>query len=483
MKISYKTISVKLTKTELLVVFVKEGKKPKLPAGLSLPAQAVKSFSGKIREARFIDVIEGSAARVLLIGLGGGAVDAELLRRGGAMAVKKAEKTGVSNMTFYMDVALGKHTEKLGQALAEGVVMGAYRLSDFKNTAQPAALKKVVIQAAAEFNKGAKCGEVIGGGNVLARRLQDTPANKMRPEDLVTEARQIAKGSKLITAKILDEKAMEKLGMGSLLSVSEGSDEPAYLIHLVYKPVKKAKRKICLIGKGITYDSGGICIKPSVPLGGMKYDMSGGAAVLGTMHAVAGLELDVEVHGLVPASENLINGSATKGGDVVTASNGLTIEVLNTDAEGRLILADALAYAEKTIKPDAMIDLATLTGAVVVALGHELTGVMGNDKTLTADLIACGEETSEALWPLPILDAHKKDMKGEVADLKNISGPSTGAGSSTAGAFLSYFVGDIPWAHLDIAGSSRHAVGRDYQGGPMGTGVGVRLLVDYISKQ
>jgi leucyl aminopeptidase len=305
----------------------------------------------------------------------------------------------------------------------------------------------------------------------------------MRPKDMVAEARKIAKNSPKITVKALDEKSMEKLGMGSLLSVSRGSSEPAYLIHLVYKPAKKAKRKICLVGKGLTFDSGGISIKPSARMDEMKYDMSGGAAVLGTFHALAGLNPDVEVHGLVPTSENMPDASSVKPGDVVTASNGLTIEVLNTDAEGRLILADALAYAEKTIKPDAMIDLATLTGAVVVALGHELTGVMGNSKTLSDELVASGQTTGELVWPLPIIDFHKEDMKGSVGDLKNIGSPSTGAGSCTAGAFLANFVGDIPWAHLDIAGTAWGASRRDYQGGAVGTGVGVRLLLDYLKKQ
>jgi leucyl aminopeptidase len=177
------------------------------------------------------------------------------------------------------------------------------------------------------------------------------------------------------------------------------------------------------------------------------------------------------------------DGKAVKPGDLVTACNGLSIEVLNTDAEGRLILADALAYAVKKVKPDAMIDLATLTGAVVVALGHELSGVMGNDQSLIDALVASGETTSEAVWPLPIIDFHKKDMKGKVGDLRNISSPGTGAGSSTGGAFLSYFAGDTPWAHLDIAGSAWGATDRDYQGGPMGTGVGVRLLVEYLENQ
>jgi len=215
----------------------------------------------------------------------------------------------------------------------------------------------------------------------------------------------------------------------------------------------------------------------------MKYDMSGGAAVLGAFHALAALGPAVEVHGLVPTSENLLDGSSVKPGDIVTASNGLTIEVLNTDAEGRLILADALAYADKTIKPDAMIDLATLTGAVVVALGHELTGVMGNNEALIQALVASGKTTGEAVWPLPIIDFHKEDMKGSVGDLKNISGAGTGAGSSTAGAFLSNFVGDTPWAHLDIAGTAWGATDRDYQGGSLGTGVGVRLLLDYLEQQ
>jgi leucyl aminopeptidase len=270
--------------------------------------------------------------------------------------------------------------------------------------------------------------------------------------------------------------------MGSLLSVSRGSSEPAYLIHIVYKAAKKSDKKICLVGKGLTFDSGGISLKQPATMHEMKYDMSGGAAVLGTFHALAELEPDIEIHGLVPTSENLPDGKANKPGDVVTACNGLTIEVLNTDAEGRLILADALAYAAKKIKPDAMIDLATLTGAVVVALGHELTGVMGNDEKLIDRLVAAGKATGEGAWPLPILDFHKSDVKGTVGDLRNMGSAGTGAGSSIGGAFLSNFVGDVPWAHLDIAGSAWGATDRDYQGGQVGTGVGVRLLIEYLEQ-
>ena len=484
MKISYKTLSAKMTKTDLLVVLSPEGKVPKLPAGVSIPKSVLGSFSGKSRETRFADAIDGPAERVLFIGLGDEKpFDLETVRRAAAIAAKKAAKTDVASVTFWVDLKPGKAAEDFGQALGEGLVMGAYRLVEFKRESKKSSLKKVVVQSSKEIANGTKTGVIVGEGNTFARRLQDTPGNKMRPKDLVAEARKIVKGSTKITAKALDEKAMAKLGMGSLLSVSRGSSEPAYLIHLVYKPTKKAKRKVCLVGKGLTFDSGGISLKPGARMDEMKYDMSGGAAVLGTFHALAGLEPDVEVHGLVPTSENMPDASAVKPGDVVTASNGLTIEVLNTDAEGRLILADALAYAEKTIKPDAMIDLATLTGAVVVALGHELTGVMGNNEGLSDELVASGKSTGELVWPLPIIDFHKEDMKGSVGDLKNIGSPSTGAGSCTAGAFLSNFVGEIPWVHLDIAGTAWGATSRDYQGGSEGTGVGVRLLLDYLKKQ
>ncbi|MFK7851794.1 MAG: leucyl aminopeptidase [Akkermansiaceae bacterium] len=484
MKISYKTLASKVTKTDLLIVFSAEGKTPKLPKEVSVSKKVLSAFDGKKRDTRFTDAIDGPAERVLLIGLGEAkTIDPETIRRVAAIAVQQAEKEKATSVTFWLDSLGGKQAESLGQALTEGAVMGAYRLVDFKSDPKKCSLNKVMIQASTEFNRGAKRGEITGGGNVFARRLQDTPANKMRPRDMAAEARKIAKSSSAISVKVLDEKAMEKLGMGSLLSVSRGSSEPAYLIHLTYKPTKKAKRKICFVGKGLTFDSGGISIKPSARMDEMKYDMSGGAAVLGAFHALAGLNPDVEVHGLVPTSENMVDASAVKPGDIVTASNGLTIEVLNTDAEGRLILADALAYADKTIKPDAMIDLATLTGAVVVALGHELTGVMGNNEALIQALVASGKKTSEAVWHLPMTDFHKKDMKGAVGDLKNIGGGGTGAGSSTAGAFLSHFVGETPWAHLDIAGTAWGATDRDYQGGPRGTGVGVRLLLDYIEQK
>lgn len=481
MTISYKTVSAKVARTDLLVLFSKEGGKPVLPGGVEVPDRALAAFGGKKRETRLVDVIEGPATRVLVIGLGQDG-DVETVRRAAAIAVKKAEKTDVKTLTFWLDLWEKKEARTMGQALAEGVVMGSYRLLSFKSDPPKPSLKKVVVQASSDFKRGAREGELIGRGNILARRLQDTPANLMRPRDLVAEARKIARDSAEVTVRIIDEKEMKKQGMGALLAVSQGSSEPAYLIHLTYKPKKKAKKRVCLVGKGLTFDSGGISIKPAARMDEMKYDMSGGAAVLGTFSALAGLAPGVEVHGLIPTSENMVDAGAVKPGDLVTAGNGMTIEVLNTDAEGRLILADALVYAVKKVKPDAMIDLATLTGAMVVALGHEITGAMGNDDDLLDALVESGKATSEAVWPMPIIDFHKEDMKGTVGDLKNIGSPSTGAGSCTAGAFLSYFAGEVPWVHLDIAGTAWGATDRDYQGGAVGTGVGVRLLLDFLSR-
>ncbi|HED66360.1 MAG TPA: hypothetical protein ENJ09_12500, partial [Planctomycetes bacterium] len=395
-------------KTDLLVVLATEEGKLELPDGVKLAPLAKKAFGGEFREARLTDSLSGPAARVLAIGLGKRKdADTERLRRAGAIAAKKAEKVRAGSLVIWCSPAIEKAVggaEAAGDALAQGAVMGTYAMGFLKSDKKKPYLKRITLSGGgAPFRRGAKHGDVLGRANCFTRRLQDTPGNLMRPRDLVREARKIAGKSTAIRMKALDEKAMGALGMGSLLSVSKGSSEPAYLIHLSYKPKRKAKKKLCVVGKGLTFDAGGISLKPSAKMDEMKYDMSGGAAVLGLFHALAELDLPVEVHGLVPTSENLPDGKANKPGDVVTAMNGKTIEVLNTDAEGRLILADALCYAEKKVKPDAIVDLATLTGAVIVALGHELTGVMGSDEKLQDALVASGKATGEAVWKLPLL--------------------------------------------------------------------------------
>jgi leucyl aminopeptidase len=479
-----KATKSRILKTELMVLFAFEGKKPRLPANVTLLPHPLKCFSGKEHEIRSTDAASGPAERVLLIGLGSkNTADLETIRRAAALAVKKAEQTAVEALTFWIDPTLPPPfggEALFAQALAEGAFMGAYSFKQLRREPESPALKKITCHADGEdFKAAAQVGCIIGDSNGFTRNLQDMPGNLMRPRDMVKAAESLAEDQELIQLNVLDEKAMKKLGMGSLLSVSRGSSEPAYLIHLRYKPAVKSKRKICLVGKGLTFDAGGISLKPSAKMDEMKYDMSGGAAVLGVFHALAsGLTPDAEIHGLIPTSENLPDGKANKPGDLVTAMNRLTIEVLNTDAEGRLILADALAYAEKKIKPTAIIDLATLTGAVVVALGHEYTGAMGNNQELIDDILHAGDRSGERVWQLPLTDLHKDMMKGTVGDLKNIN--TEGAGSSAGGAFLAHFVGKTPWVHLDIAGTAWGAKDRDYQGGVQGTGVGTRLLLEYI---
>ena len=245
----------------------------------------------------------------------------------------------------------------------------------------------------------------------------------------------MGRASKQITTKILNEKQMGELKLGSLLSVSAGSIEPAFLVHMTYKPKGKSKGKLCLVGKGLTFDSGGISLKPGAGMEEMKFDMCGGAAVMGVFHALKSLDFPYEVHGVVATSENMPAHNATKQGDVVTAMNGKTIEVINTDAEGRLILADALCYVSKKIKPDTVIDLATLTGAVIVALGHELTGMYPTTRKLANELTKAGESTGEMVWELPLLDCHKDQLKGTYSDLRNIN-RGQGNGSTAGAAFL-----------------------------------------------
>ncbi len=461
-----------------------EGQKPRLPKGLRLAPASLDGFRGEFRESRLCDALGGSSARVGLLGLGKRAsVDHERVRRIAALAAKESERARAASLGLWIDAEVEEAAggaETCGQALAEGVVMGSYSFQACKSKPKRPHLKRaVLLGSGAAFTRGAERGRIASESNCFVRGLQDMPANLMRPRDIVAQARAVARRSRRIQVRTFGADALRRLGMGAFLSVAKGSAEPPYLIHLTYKPRRKPKSRICLVGKGLTFDAGGISLKPAAKMDEMKYDMSGGGAVLGVFHALSELDLALEVHGVIAATENLPDGRANKPGDVVRAMNGVTIEILNTDAEGRLVLADALVYAERKIKPDAIIDLATLTGAVVTALGHELSGVLGSDQALIDDLVRAGKETGELLWPLPLLDCHKEHMKSKIGDLKNINA-GQGAGSSAGAAFLSNFVEKTPWAHLDIAGSAWGADERDYQGGPQGTGVGVRLLLHHL---
>ena len=319
-----------------------------------------------------------------------------------------------------------------------------------------------------------KLGQAIAEGKNLARSLADLPGNVCTPSYLANQARKLQKSLGLKT-KILSEKQMHELGMGSLLSVSRGSREPAKLIVMHYQGGKKSEPPIALVGKGLTFDAGGISIKPSAKMDEMKYDMCGGASVFGTLHAIASLKLKINVVGIIPSSENMPDGDANKPGDIVTSMSGTTIEILNTDAEGRLILCDALTYSQR-YKPKYIIDIATLTGACIIALGSKASGLMTNHQPLADALIKAGEVSLDRAWQLPLWPEYKKQLSSNFADLANIGG--RGAGAITAGCFLGHFVEGMKWAHLDIAGTA-------WRGGANkgATGKVVPLLTQFIYNQ
>jgi len=323
-----------------------------------------------------------------------------------------------------------------------------------------------------QLDKTIKTGKAVGAGVNLARELGNLPANLCTPGKLANKARALAKTQKKLTVQVLSEADMRKLKMNALLSVARGSKEPAKVIVLNYKGATTRDKPYVLVGKGITFDSGGISIKPSKAMDEMKFDMCGAASVLGTLQAVVDLDLKINVVGIIPAAENLPGGAASKPGDVVTSMSGQTIEILNTDAEGRLILSDALTYAKK-FKPAEVVDIATLTGACVVALGHHASGLMSNDEKLAKELLKAGEQAKDRAWQLPLWNDYDKQINTNFADMANIGDGS--AGTITAACFLARFAKDYRWAHLDIAGTAWDS------GKKKGaTGRPVKLLLRYL---
>ena len=320
------------------------------------------------------------------------------------------------------------------------------------------------------LTEGLELGAVIGKGINSARRLGDLPGNVCTPGYLAEQARELGKRHPDVSVRVLDEKQMAKLKMGALLSVTAGTVQPAYLIALEYRGAA-AQAPVVLVGKGVTFDSGGISLKPGAKMDEMKYDMCGAASVLGVMEAVAAAALPLHLVGLIPTVENLPSGAATKPGDVVTSMSGKTIEILNTDAEGRLILCDALTYAAR-YKPAVVIDIATLTGACVVALGKQASGLFSPNDTLAAELLAAGEASGDRAWRLPLWKEYDEQLKSNFADMANIGGPE--AGSITAGCFLARFTKDYSWAHLDIAGTAWNSAPKGATGRP------IPLLMEYL---
>ena len=395
-------------------------------------------------------------------------------------AVRAAEGVRLGSVSIALDGLPGVDAEEAAQAAAEGAALAAWRFTELTAPGDdppvPVAEATLVGSGDAEArSRGTAAGAAIAAGENFARTLQCRPGTVATPTHLAEAAAEMAAEVGL-TARAMDEAELLAEGMHALLSVSRGSEEEARLIILEHAGGSEGDPPLILVGKGLTFDAGGISLKPPAGMEDMKFDMSGGAAVIGAMRAIGALGVPLNVIGLVPSSENLPSGTATKPGDVISSLAGKTIEVINTDAEGRLILADALQYGAR-MEPAAMVDCATLTGSVVVALGHHAAAVMGNDDDLIGELIAAGERSRERCWQLPLWPEYKEQLKSNTADLKNVGGRP--GGSITAGAFLSEFVGEAKWAHLDIAGTAYGDGDLPYQR-KGGYGFPTRLLVEWV---
>jgi leucyl aminopeptidase len=425
------------------------------------------------------------ASRLLLVGLGDRKEfkPSDIASAAGT-ATRVLRKANAKSIAFSSrnDVAVGD----AAQQAAQGAITSQFELDKYKTKEKnDKAVTKFVFHSegakGGDIKAGLTRGQAIGESINFTRDLANEPPNILTPTEMANRAQKMAREVGL-KCEILDEARMRKMGMGSLLSVSAGSEQPAKMIVLRYTPTRNTGKKgdlIGLVGKGITFDTGGISIKPAEGMEAMKYDMSGGATVIGTMRAIALLKPTVPVIGVVAAVENMPDGKASRPSDVVTAMNGKTVEILNTDAEGRLILADAVAYAEQQ-GATRIVDMATLTGAVIIALGDQNTGIMGNDQAFVDQIISLGKEAGENFWQLPVSKEYSKQIKSDIADIKNI-GPRGKAGTIMGAVFIQEFVDKAKWAHLDIAGTAWNDAVRPHQAkGP--TGVAIRTLIKLVEK-
>lgn len=441
-------------------------------------------FSGKAGQVATVYARGALAAkRVLLVGLGEQKLlSTDALRRAMGAAARAVQGLLLTECAVLVPKVESLAPMDVAQALAEGTLLGSYSFCAHKTLEETeTAIERLILlvqddDAFEALSAGAERGRIVAESVCQSRDLQTEPANFMTPTILAEKATEIAAEVGL-SIEVLDESQMAALGMGSLLGVAQGSNEPAQFIILGHNMDRDDLDTYVVVGKGITFDSGGLSLKPVQGMEAMKYDMSGAAVTLGVLRAAALLKMPLRVIGLMPATENMPGGRAYKPGDVLESMSGITIEVISTDAEGRLILADALHYAGR-YEPKAIVDLATLTGGCVVALGHVASGLMGNDSSLVADLLAASKRTGEKVWELPLFDEYEAQIKSAVADVKNSGGRT--ASAITAGLFLQHFVGEHPWAHLDIAGTawSEETVGDVPKGA---TGHGVRLLVDWLT--
>ena len=497
MKIQVKQGSLTNTATEVLVVGGYENEKT-----LAKPLQSLDRYvEGQLASMRKSGEFQGKknqtvllhsrgsvpAKRILWVGLGKKEkVSLDGIRQAMGTAVKRVRQTGARSFSSSILGVEAPHLSvpDLSQAMVEGAILGSYRFTRFQTNhsdgSTPVEAMNLLVSDSqlSRVKSGSRRGAVIGEAASLVRDLCNTPANIMNPRRVVEQARKVAKepGVKL---KVLNRPQIEKLGMGGLLGVSRGSQEPPQFIILDYQGAAKKEKPVVLVGKTVTFDSGGISLKPAENMEQMKADMTGGAEVLATVLAVARLRARLNVIGILPVTENMPGGRATKPGDILKMLSGKTVEVQNTDAEGRLILADGLAYATR-LNPKCIIDIATLTGACMVALGQHAIGMLGNNDQLKSKIKEAGNQSGERVWEMPLWDEYFEQLKSDVADMRNIGG--RGGGMITAAMFLSKFVGDVPWAHLDIASVDWSQAERPYIGkGP--TAIGTRLLIHYLLSQ
>jgi len=472
----------------LLVLLVPSGDRPggldavdAAAGGDLVRCYATGDFTGKRDETALLYPPTGRPGpRILLVGMGTLENPRAAIRRAAAVGAKRARVMGVESAAMFLP-PIGRGSlsaREAGQLLAEGIAKGAWHFPDFKRPQEDKKpeLARIDILAPGEsaaVQEGYEIGAAIAAGQLVCRRLQILPGNHLPPRRIAEAAEEVARrGGHTIT--VLDRAAIEKEGMGALLAVAQGSAEEPRFIALEYRGAEGPP--VVLVGKGVSFDSGGISIKPAPNMEDMKYDMSGAAAVLGAFEMLGRLRPRLHVVGLIPSAENMPSASAARPGDVVKSHLGKTIEIVNTDAEGRLLLADALSYARR-YSPACAIDLATLTGAISIALGPFAAGLMGTDPALTRALIEAGQRADERVWELPLWDEYKELNKSDIADVKNSGGRS--AGSITAGWFLREFVEGFPWAHLDIAATA-YSDREDPSTVKGPTGMGVRLLSEFL---
>ena len=490
MELVVKSVNPESLKTATLVVAVGEDRKlgavaktlDELSGGAISAVLKRGDLAGKVGQSLLLHSLPNlKAERVLLVGTG---KDAELgdrpFRKIVAGLLNTLKGLGGSDAVLALDELVVKGRDSYGKTrlLAENLFDGEYSFDRFKSQkAEPRALKKVTLltikAAQAEVERAVSHARAIASGMALTRDLGNLPPNICHPTYLAEQAKNLGKEHKGLKVEILDEKKIKELGMGAFYAVGQGSDQPPRLIVMSYQGAKKSEKPYVLVGKGITFDTGGISLKPGAGMDEMKYDMGGAASVFGTLRAVLELKLPVNLVCLLACAENMPSGGACRPGDIVTTMSGQTVEILNTDAEGRLVLCDALTYAER-FKPQAVIDIATLTGACMVALGSHTTGLMGNNDELIGQLLNAGQLADDRAWQLPLFDEYQEQLDSPFADIANIGGPKGGA--ITAGCFLSRFAKQYHWAHLDIAGTAWNSGGKDKGA----TGRPVPLLTQYL---